>query len=114
MNNGDTRKLDIALSFKSNLMGIIDDLINMTQCIIPVDTKDKKVLTEGLDKLEDFKKNLEGANSLLELSRLFDVDKVATDYDAVKREICNTTTYVNFCKFMDKIESAVDDGGGDD
>ena len=110
MSGDDEYKLEIALSFKKDVLNSIEDIINMVQCIIPIDPKDKKILEEGVDKLEIFKKKLEEATSLFELSILFDVDKLAEEYDDTKAEINSTADYTSFCTVMDTIENMVNGG----
>lgn len=68
MNNDDEYKLSVALRFKTDVLENLKGIKNMIQCIIPLDTKDKKVLRQGLDKIESFRKQLEEADTLLELS----------------------------------------------
>ena len=108
MNNDDEYKLRVALKFKTDVLRNLKEIKNMVQCIIPLDTKDKKVLRQGLDKIESFRKQLEEADTLLELSQLFDVDRVVAEYDEISREVNSTTDYASFCSFMNKIETMVD------
>lgn len=108
MNEDINLKMDIVLSFKGRVIDTIHDMINMVECMTPIDRNDKKVLMEGIDKLEAFKTKLEKATTLRELNELIDIDKLVADYDEVQREIDTTVTYSNYCKFMNTIESMVD------
>lgn len=110
MNEEDSLKINIAFSFKNRTIDTINDVINMVQCIIPIDSKDKKILTEGIDKLEEFKNKLEKAENLRELSEFIDINKLMSEHDSIKREVDSSVTYSSYCKFMEKLESMVDDG----
>lgn len=111
MNSDDDYKLKTALSFKTDVLSNLKEIKNMVQCIIPVDAKDKKILRDGLTKIESFRKQLEEADTLLELSKLIDVDKIVSEYDELWLEVNRADEYASFTGFMNKIESIVD---GDD
>lgn len=108
MNDEDNMKMSTVLEFKSKTISTLSDIINMVQCIIPIDSRDKKILENGVDKLQEFKNRLERAESLRELSEFIDINKLVSEYDSVRREVDTTVTYANYCRFMDKITSMVD------
>lgn len=112
MNEEDDIKMSTVLAFKDRTISTLQDIVNMVQCIVPIDSKDKNILIEGIDKLEEFKNNLEKAESLREMSEFIDIDKLMVEYDDIKQEVDKSITYASYCKFMEKIESMVDDDSG--
>ena len=97
----------IADKTKSSFLSILEEMISMAECIIPLDDEDGKAIDDGIEALREYYKGLSMAETPKEINKFINLenikysDDIPFHYEFDERD---------FSDFMEHIERLVYDG----